>query len=195
MSRLELTAAAACVTYVERTQLGKRPPLSPPSREAAGTTLAIDPATRANLELTRTLGGRAARLAARCDRPHRDGGRLAAAWRSGWRRRSPIRPRSRGGSMRSRFCRRRARARRCARTLARAPDMSRALARLSVGRGGPRDLAGLATASWRPISAGAAWRADAKIAAGDRAPCAEALRRPIARSRANSSARSPTNCR
>ena len=62
-SRLELTAAAACVTYVERTQLGKRPPLSPPLRESAGATLAIDQATRANLELTRTL---AASGAARC---------------------------------------------------------------------------------------------------------------------------------
>ena len=39
LSRLELTAAAACVTYVERTQLGRRPPLSPPVREAQGTTL------------------------------------------------------------------------------------------------------------------------------------------------------------
>ena len=35
LSRLELTAAAACVTYVERTQFGKRPPLSPPLRESA----------------------------------------------------------------------------------------------------------------------------------------------------------------
>ena len=57
LSRLELNAAAACVTYVERTQLGKRPPLSPPVREAAGATLSIDQATRANLELIRTLGG------------------------------------------------------------------------------------------------------------------------------------------
>ena len=57
LSRLELNAAAACVTYVERTQLGKRPPLSPPLREAQGATLSIDQATRANLELTRTLGG------------------------------------------------------------------------------------------------------------------------------------------
>src|SRR4051812_17280500 len=56
-SRLALTAAAACVTYVERTQLGKRPPLSPPSREEAGTTLQIDAATRSNLELMRTLAG------------------------------------------------------------------------------------------------------------------------------------------
>jgi DNA mismatch repair protein MutS len=57
LSRLELTAAAACVTYVERTQLGKRPPLSPPAREAADATLAIDAATRANLELMRTQSG------------------------------------------------------------------------------------------------------------------------------------------
>ena len=56
-SRLELTAAAAAVTYVERTQLGKRPPLSPPMREAAGATLQIDQATRSNLELMRTLAG------------------------------------------------------------------------------------------------------------------------------------------
>lgn len=56
-SRLELTAAAACVTYVERTQLGKRPPLSPPTRERADATLIIDAATRANLELMRTLAG------------------------------------------------------------------------------------------------------------------------------------------
>ena len=57
MSRLEATAAAAAVTYIDRTQVGKRPPLSPPAREALGTTMAIDPATRANLELTRTLAG------------------------------------------------------------------------------------------------------------------------------------------
>src|SRR5207237_6564151 len=54
LTRLELTAAAACISYVERTQVGKRPPLSPPVREAAGATLAIDQATRTNLELTRT---------------------------------------------------------------------------------------------------------------------------------------------
>jgi len=46
LTRLELTAAAACVTYVERTQIGKRPPLSPPLREAASATMAIDQATR-----------------------------------------------------------------------------------------------------------------------------------------------------
>ena len=57
MSRLEATAAAAAVTYIHRTQISQRPPLSPPSREASGSTMAVDPATRANLELTRTLAG------------------------------------------------------------------------------------------------------------------------------------------
>src|SRR5713226_8937559 len=44
LSRLELTAAAACISYVERTQLGARPPLSAPVREAQGATLSIDQA-------------------------------------------------------------------------------------------------------------------------------------------------------
>src|SRR5262249_61348916 len=57
LSRLELTAAAACVSYVERTQLGGRPPLSAPVRETQGATLSIDQATRSNLELVRTLSG------------------------------------------------------------------------------------------------------------------------------------------
>src|SRR5205807_7392443 len=34
-----------------------RPPLSPPTREVFGATLMIDAATRANLELMRTLSG------------------------------------------------------------------------------------------------------------------------------------------
>ncbi len=79
LSRLELTAAAACVTYVERTQFGKRPPLSPPLRESAGATLAIDAATRANLELIRTLSGERRGSLLVDHRPHRDRGRLAAS--------------------------------------------------------------------------------------------------------------------
>src|SRR3974390_2829630 len=54
LPRLELRAAAACVSYVERTQIRGRPPLSPPVRERQGTTLHIDQATRSNLELVRT---------------------------------------------------------------------------------------------------------------------------------------------
>ncbi|PSC03315.1 DNA mismatch repair protein MutS, partial [Alsobacter soli] len=68
-TRAEVAAAAAAVAYVQRTQLGARPPLSAPARADAGAVLAIDAATRANLELTRTLGGeRAGSLLACIDR-------------------------------------------------------------------------------------------------------------------------------
>jgi DNA mismatch repair protein MutS len=142
-SRLELTAAAACVTYVERTQIGKRPPLSPPVREAQGATLAIDAATRANLELMRTLGGeRRGSLAATVDRTVSAAGsrllaqRLAAPLtdaRAIEARLGAVAalvgdPALRGDVRTS---------------LASAPDLARALARLVVGRGGPRDLAAI----------------------------------------------------
>lgn len=52
-TRLELSAAAAAVTYIERTQLGSRPVLSPPAREYAAGVMQIDAATRNNLELLR----------------------------------------------------------------------------------------------------------------------------------------------
>jgi DNA mismatch repair protein MutS len=143
MSRLEATAAAAAVTYIDRTQVGKRPPLSPPAHEATGSTMAIDPATRANLELTRTLAGErrgslldaidctvtsagSRLLAQRLAAPLTDFAQIArrldavATFVADSAAREDIRSILRG-----------------------APDMSRALARLSVGRGGPRDLAGL----------------------------------------------------
>jgi DNA mismatch repair protein MutS len=143
MSRLEATAAAAAVTYIDRTQVGKRPPLSPPAREATGSTMAIDPATRANLELTRTLAGErrgslldaidctvtsagSRLLAQRLAAPLIDSEQIArrldavATFVGDSAAREDVRSILRG-----------------------APDMSRALARLSVGRGGPRDLAGL----------------------------------------------------
>jgi DNA mismatch repair protein MutS len=177
MSRLEATAAAAAVTYIDRTQVGKRPPLSPPSREAAGTTMAIDPATRANLELTRTLAGErrgslldaidctvtaagSRLLAQRLAAPLTDSATIA-------RRLDGITAfvadSAAGDDVRT--------------TLKAAPDMSRALARLSVGRGGPRDLAGLRDGIL------AADRALARLAQLDMPPpeivaVMEALRRP-----------------
>jgi len=56
-SRAELSAAAAIVAYVEKTQKAERPPLSWPERQDSGSTLFIDPATRASLELLRTTSG------------------------------------------------------------------------------------------------------------------------------------------
>jgi DNA mismatch repair protein MutS len=143
LSRLELVAAAACVTYVERTQLGKRPPLSPPVREAEGATLAIDAATRANLELMRTLGGEQRGsvlsaidrtvtaagfrlLAGRLSAPLTDPAAIA-------RRLDAVDAMLANPTLRSELRRR----------LTAAPDLARALARLALGRGGPRDLAAI----------------------------------------------------
>ena len=44
--RAALAAAAAALAYVEKTQIGERPPLSPPVAESAGDTMLIDAATR-----------------------------------------------------------------------------------------------------------------------------------------------------
>jgi DNA mismatch repair protein MutS len=141
LTRLELAAAAACVTYVERTQLGKRPPLSPPLREAAGTCLAIDPATRANLELMRTLSGeRRGSLLSAIDRTVTAAGSRLLAQRLSAPLTDPDRVTRRfdavdlfvtDGALRADI-----RAR-----LKSAPDLARALSRLAVGRAGPRDLA------------------------------------------------------
>src|SRR6201997_938546 len=143
MSRLEAPAAAAAVTYIDRTQVGKRPPLSPPAREASGSTMAIDPATRAHLELTRTLAGepRGSLLDAIDCTVTAAGSRLLAQ-----RPAAPLTDVAviaRRLDAVSAFVADSA-AREDIRTVLRAaPDMSRALARLSVGRGGPRDLASL----------------------------------------------------
>src|SRR5437763_9031185 len=143
MSRLEATAAAAAVTYIDRTQVGRRPPLSPPAREAAGTTMAIDGATRANLELTRTLAGerRGSLLDAIDCTVTPAGSRLLAQ-----RLAAPLTEAAdiaRRLDAISAFVADNATREDIRSILRRAPDMSRALARLSVGRGGPRDLAGL----------------------------------------------------
>src|SRR5436305_6916884 len=143
LSRLELNAAAACVTYVERTQLGKRPPLSPPVREAQGATLSIDQATRANLELTRTLGGeRRGSLLASIDRTVTAAGARLLAQRLAAPLTDPAEIGKRLDSIAVFSAD--ALARQATRQhLGAAPDLSRALSRLVVGRGGPRDIAAI----------------------------------------------------
>src|SRR6187397_303743 len=142
-SRLELTAAAACITYVERTQLGARPPLSPPTREAVGATLMIDAATRANLELMRTLSGeRRGALIAAIDRTVTVAGarllsqRLAAPLTEPaaiGRRLDSVALFAADAGLRADVRSR----------LAAVPDLARSLARLVLERGGPRDLAAI----------------------------------------------------
>ena len=60
-TRAEIAAAALALAYVKRTQFEARPALSPPTRRARGTSLEIDPATRANLEADPDLSAARAR--------------------------------------------------------------------------------------------------------------------------------------
>jgi DNA mismatch repair protein MutS len=143
LTRLELTAAAACVTYVERTQIGKRPPLSPPLREAASATMAIDQATRGNLELMRTLSGeRRGSLLDSIDRTVTSAGSRLLAQRLSAPLTDPTAIAQRLDAVASFVDDVAARADTRSRLQA-APDLARALARLAVGRGGPRDLAAI----------------------------------------------------
>ncbi len=140
-ARAEIAAMGALIDYVELTQVGRLPALKPPRRIAVADTMAIDAATRANLELVRTLSGEtkgslmatvdrtvtaagarelAARLTAPLTDPARINARLdAVEWF--------LDARDPRGMLRDH--------------LKSAPDMARALSRLSLGRGGPRDLA------------------------------------------------------
>jgi DNA mismatch repair protein MutS len=142
-SRLETTAAAAAVTYIERTQVGKRPPLSPPVREAAGATLAIDQATRSNLELVRTLGGeRRGSLLAAIDRTTTAAGSRLLAQRLAAPLTDPDEIAHRFDAVAAFVDDSAARAQ-LREQLKAAPDLARALTRIVVGRAGPRDLAAI----------------------------------------------------
>nr|WP_321442630.1 DNA mismatch repair protein MutS [uncultured Cohaesibacter sp.] len=138
--RVELMAASAVLAYVEKTQLGARPPLSPPEREVSTRTMSIDAATRANLELVRTLSGdKKGSLLSVIDRTVTGGGsRLLAA-----RLAAPLAQLddilARQDSVA--WCLDQTGLRDDLRNALKAtPDMPRSLSRLSLDRGGPRDL-------------------------------------------------------
>ena len=140
-SRAEIAAAGALVDYVELTQKGRVPRLNPPRQMAQGSVMEIDAATRRNLELTRTLTGeRKGSLLAAIDRTVTGpGARLLAGWLAA----PSTDPGEIGGRLDMvEFCVAEDRTRTEARALLRqCPDMERALSRLTLGRGGPRDLA------------------------------------------------------
>ncbi|MBV9967594.1 MAG: DNA mismatch repair protein MutS, partial [Alphaproteobacteria bacterium] len=141
--RAEIAAAGALVDYVALTQQDGAAYLQPPQRVMPQSVMQIDAATRRNLELTQSLSGeRRGSLLAVIDRTLTGAGaRLLAEHLAG-----PLtlpeqinarldavaffveRPEARA-AMRER--------------LKHCPDIERALSRLSLGRGGPRDIAAL----------------------------------------------------
>ena len=142
-SKSELSAAAAIAAYIVRTQLGVRPPLSPPIRETNSGTMQIDAATRANLELTRTLAGeRQGSLLDAIDYTVTPPGARLLAERIAGPLTDPDSIRARQDSV-AFFLDRRALRTELRAALKSAPDMARAMSRLAMERGGPRDLAAL----------------------------------------------------
>ncbi len=139
-TRPELGALGAIVEYLDITQKGKLPLLRPPVRENADRSMQIDAATRRNLELTHALaGGRDGSLLATIDRTvTAGGGRLLERRLSSPSRDLDTVTRRLDDVA---FLRDQAGLRDDLReALRRTPDIDRALSRLSLDRGGPRDL-------------------------------------------------------
>lgn len=141
--RAEIAACGGLLDYVSLTQVGAMPVIRPPVVAAQNAVMLIDVATRTNLELVRTLSGeRKGSLLSVIDRTITGaGGRLLGEWLSAplqdvaaisgrqdavayFLDQSGLRSAVRGH-------------------LKSCPDLARALSRLTVGRGGPRDLAGV----------------------------------------------------
>ena len=142
-SRPEISSMGALVEYLEITQKGKLPLLRTPVREAQARVMQIDAATRRNLELTHALsGGRSGSLLSAVDRTvTAGGGRLMERRLSSPSRvLEVIQERQEAVAFaveQARFCNDLREA------LRRVPDLDRALSRLGVDRGGPRDLAAI----------------------------------------------------
>ncbi|MGI9392465.1 MAG: DNA mismatch repair protein MutS, partial [Parvibaculales bacterium] len=142
-SPLALSACGALLEYLHSTQKGKMPLLRPPRLQAESGIMHMDGATRNNLELHRTLqGGRQGSLLACIDYSCTGGGaRLLSAQLAA--------PLCDAGAVNTRleavgYLAEHGELRRDLReVLARLTDMERALARLGLGRAGPRDVAAL----------------------------------------------------
>ncbi|WP_372610434.1 DNA mismatch repair protein MutS [Aquicoccus sp.] len=144
--RAELSAMGAIVEWLEITQKGKLPILRAPVREGAARVMQIDAATRANLELTRSLSGRRqGSLLAAIDRTVTAGGARLLERRLS----SPSRVlevvRDRLDAVQFALDQGRI-ADNLREALRRVPDLDRALSRLGLERGGPRDLAAVRNA-------------------------------------------------
>ena len=140
-SRAEVAAAGALLGYIELTQCGQMPRLDPPRSAGGGSVMEIDAATRRNLELSRTLAGeRQGSLFHAIDRTRSAAGARLLAQHIAM-------PLTDAEAIAGRldavafFVDAQAARERVREALGETPDLERALSRLSLGRGGPRDLA------------------------------------------------------
>ncbi|WP_298745968.1 DNA mismatch repair protein MutS [uncultured Brevundimonas sp.] len=139
----EVSALGLIAAYLETTQAGSRPALSPPRRSGDSGFLAIDPATRLGLEIDRTQRGeREGSLLACIDRTVTSSGARALAERIARPLRDPAAINHALDAVEWLVERRDLR-RDLRDGLKAAPDVARAVSRLALGRGGPRDLAAI----------------------------------------------------
>ncbi len=141
--RAEVSAMGALIDYLEITQKGKLPLLQTPLKESEDRVVQIDAATRRNLELTRSLsGGRAGSLLSVVDRTVTPGGARLLEQRlsSPSRNLDVIHARLDAVSFAVEDS---LIASDLREALRKTPDLDRALSRLSLDRGGPRDLAAI----------------------------------------------------
>ncbi|MBL8658375.1 MAG: DNA mismatch repair protein MutS [Rhodospirillales bacterium] len=137
----EITAAGVLLDYVELTQCGRLPRLDRPQRLTDSAVMEIDAHTRRNLELSRTLGGeRKGSLLAAIDRTVTAAGARLLAARLAAPLTDPAAIDARLDLVQIFVDRPSARAA-LREALKGGADVERALSRLAVGRGGPRDLA------------------------------------------------------
>ncbi|MGJ8612031.1 MAG: DNA mismatch repair protein MutS, partial [Octadecabacter sp.] len=145
-ARAEVAAMAAIVEYLDITQKGQLPLLRPPVREKRESAMQIDASTRKSLELTRGVsGGRAGSLLSAIDRTQTSGGArlLERRLSSPSRDLAAIVARQDAvawcvdhGDVAALLEDR----------LREVPDLDRALSRLSLDRGGPRDMTAIRSA-------------------------------------------------
>lgn len=143
LSRCAISATGTIIDYIALTQKCDISHLKPPQLVSHAPYLAMDPATRRNLELTRTLAGeRRGSLLATIDRTLTSAGaRLLAQHIAApltdmdaiTRRLDAVESLTQHATLRTEL----------RNQLRDTPDLERALARLSLDRGGPRDLASI----------------------------------------------------
>lgn len=141
VTKAEIGALGAVIAYIALTQKQEVAGLSLPRRLAGGTSVVIDAATRRNLELTRTQAGeRAGSLLAVIDRTMTAAGArlLARELSAPATDLTEIKGRQAGIGF---FCDDSGTRSQVRGDLKGLGDLERALGRLRLGRGGPRDLA------------------------------------------------------
>ncbi|WP_297578318.1 DNA mismatch repair protein MutS [Devosia sp.] len=146
LSRVGRAALGALAQYVAESQKGRHPPLRPPQANAGDLTMSIDAATRASLEILQTQRGQvkgSLRQAVDLTVTAPGARLLAARLAAPLRQAQPINARLDAVALLVDDTMLRARLRQ---DLKAVPDLARALSRLSLERGGPRDLAAIGKA-------------------------------------------------